>query len=56
MPKIDNVGIITTQGQDLVRVTGVSGGLVYCQPIKGPPIVRVCLPDQFWVLLDRLPD
>jgi hypothetical protein len=55
-PKIDNVGIITTQGPDLVRVTGVSGGLVYCQPIAGPYAVRVCLPDQFWCLLDRLPD
>lgn len=56
MPEIDNIGVITTQGSDLVRVTGVAGGLVYCQSINGPPIVRVCLPDQFWCLLDRLPD
>jgi hypothetical protein len=56
MPQIDNVGVITTQGPDLVRVTGVSGGLVYSVPIAGPYAVRVCLPDQFWCLLDRLPD
>ena len=56
MPEIDNIGIITTQGPDLVRVTGVAGGLVYTVPIAGPYTVRVCLPDQFWVLLDRMPD
>lgn len=56
MPEIDNIGIITTQGQDLVRVTGLAGGLVYAVPIAGPYKVRVCLPDQFWVLLDRMPD
>jgi len=56
MPKIDNVGVITTQGPDLVRVTGFAGGLVYAVPIAGPYKVRVCLPDQFWCLLDRLPD
>lgn len=56
MPEIDNVGVITTQGPDLMRVSGVSGGLVYCQPINGPFVVRVCLPDQFWILLDKMPD
>jgi len=56
MPEIDNIGVITTQGPDLVRVAGVSGGLVYAVPIAGPYKVRVCLPDQFWCLLDRLPD
>jgi hypothetical protein len=55
-PQIDNIGIITTQGQDLVRVTGLSNGLVYAVPIAGPYKVRVCLPYQFWVLLDRMPD
>lgn len=55
-PAIDNVGVITTQGPDLVRVTGVFGGLVYTVPIAGPYAVRVCLPDQFWILLDRMPD
>lgn len=55
MPQIDNIGIITTKGQDLMRVTGVSGGLVYCVPFNGPYAVQVCLPDQFWVLLDRMP-
>ena len=52
MPKIDNVGVITTQGPDLMRVTGVSNGFVYCVPIAGPYVVRVCLPGHFWVLLD----
>jgi hypothetical protein len=52
MPQVDNVGVITTQGPDLMRVTGVSNGLVYAVPIAGPYVVRVCLPDQFWVLLD----
>ena len=56
MPEIDNIGIITTQGQDLVRVTGLANGLVYAVPIAGPYKVRFCLPDQFWVLLDRMPD
>ena len=56
MPEIDNIGVITTQGPDLVRVTGVCGGLVYTVPIAGDHAVRVCLPDQFWCLLDRMPD
>jgi hypothetical protein len=56
MPEIDNIGVITTQGPDLVRVTGVANGLVYTVPIAGPYKVWVCLPDQFWVLLDRMPD
>ena len=56
MPEIDNIGIITTQGPDLLRVTGVVNGLVYAVPIAGPHNVRVCLPDKFWVLLDKMPD
>lgn len=56
MIEIENIGVITTQGQDLVRVTGFANGLVYAVPIAGPYAVRVCLPDQFWVLLDRMPD
>lgn len=56
MPKIDNIGVITTQGPDLVRVTGFANGLVYCLPLSGPAVVRVCMPDQFWCLLDRMPD
>jgi len=56
MPQIDNIGVITTYGPDLMRVTGVSGGLVYCVPFAGPYRIRVCFPDQFWVLLDRMPD
>lgn len=55
MPQIDNIGIITTQGQELMRVTGLSNGLLYCVPMQGPMTVKVCLPDQFWVLLDRMP-
>ena len=48
-----NVGVITTiDDQTLFEITGVRGGLVYCLPLIAPFVVRVCLPDQFWVLLD----
>ena len=48
-----NVGVITTiDDQTLFEVTGVRGGLIYCLPLIGPFVTRVCLPDQFWVLLD----
>ena len=53
--KPGNIGIITTMDETLCEVTGLSNGLLYCCPIHGPRIVRVCLPEQFWVLLDAMP-
>lgn len=53
--KTGNIGIVTTMDETLCEVTGVFRGLVYCYPIHGPRMVRVCLPDQFWVLLDSMP-
>lgn len=53
MLTIGNIGVITTLGQDLYEITGIQNGLVYCVSFCSPKIVRVCLPDQFWVLLDE---
>lgn len=53
--KAGNVGIITTKGQDLHEVTAVRGGLVYSLPLNGHKTCAVCLPWQFWVLLDHMP-
>jgi len=55
MMKPGNIGIVTTIDETLCEVTGLFNGLVYCYPIHGPRVVRVCLPDQFWVLLDAMP-
>jgi hypothetical protein len=53
MIQTGNIGVITTiDDQTLFEITGVRGGLVYCVPLIAPFVVRVCLPDQFWVLLD----
>jgi hypothetical protein len=53
MIQAGNVGVITTiDDNTLFEVTGVRGGLVYCTRLVAPCIVRVCLPDQFWVLLE----
>jgi hypothetical protein len=55
MMKPGNVGIVTTIDETLCEVTGIFNGLVYCYPLTGHRVVRVCLPDQFWVLLDAMP-
>ena len=55
MIKAGNIGVLTHVGQELHEVTGVQNGLVYCVPMTGARVVRVCLPDQFWVLLDSMP-
>lgn len=54
-PQIGNIGIVTTCDSVLCEITGIRNGLVYCSPIEGPKTFRVCLPDQFWVLLDAMP-
>lgn len=55
-PAVGNIGTITTRDDStLFEITGDRGGLLYCMPLTGPRIVAVCLPDQFWVLLDRMP-
>ena len=52
--KTGNIGVITTLDNDkLFEITGIQNGLVYCISLVSPSIVRVCLPDQFWVLLDK---
>jgi len=56
MLKTGNIGIITTQGQALYEVTGIQNGLLYCLPLQGAKIVKVCLPSHFWALLDKMPD
>jgi hypothetical protein len=53
--KQGNIGIVTTIDETLCEVTGLENGLVYCYPMAGPRVLRVCLPDQFWVLLDSMP-
>lgn len=53
--EIGNVGVITTVGQTLYEVTGIRNGLVYCLPMTGAKTLRVCLPNQFWVLIDHMP-
>lgn len=53
MIQTGNIGVITTlDDTTLFEVTGMRNGLVYCLPLIAPRVVRVCLPDQFWVLLD----
>jgi len=54
MIKTGNVGVITSiDDQTLFEITGIQNGLVYCLPLIAPFVTRVCLPDQFWVLLDE---
>jgi hypothetical protein len=54
MLKTGNVGVITSLDDvTLFEVTGMRNGLVYCLSLVSPSIVRVCLPDQFWVLLEE---
>lgn len=55
-PQTGNIGVITTKGKDLYEVTGQQNGLLYCLPLNPPKITAVCLPWQFWVLLDKMPD
>ena len=51
-PQIGNIGIVTTIDESLCQITGIVNGLIYCMPMQGPRITRVCLPWHFWVLLD----
>lgn len=54
MLKTGNIGVITSYDDNtLFEVTGMQNGLVYCLSLVSPSIVRVCLPAQFWVLLDE---
>jgi len=55
-PQAGNIGVITTKGQELHEVTSLQNGLVYCLPLSHPKTLAVCLPNHFWVLLDRMPD
>jgi hypothetical protein len=53
---IGAVGVITTDDNAaLWTVTGSHNGLIYCRPISGQWQIRIVLPDQFWVLIDRMP-
>jgi hypothetical protein len=53
---IGAVGVITTDDNAaLWTVTGIDNGLIYCRPISGQWQIRIVLPDQFWVLIDRMP-
>jgi hypothetical protein len=53
MIRAGNIGVITTiDDQTLFEITAIQNGLVYCLPLIAPFKTRVCLPDQFWVLLD----
>lgn len=55
-PEPGNIGIVTTVDDKLCEVTSNQNGLIYCLPLTAPKALRVCLPDQFWVLLDKMPD
>ena len=54
MLKVGNVGVITTfDGISVFEITGIRNGLVYCVTLNHPKKGAICLPDQFWVLLDN---
>lgn len=54
--KPGNIGVITTRDDSIMyEITGIQNGLVYCLPLTGPRIVAICLPDQFWALLEYMP-
>jgi hypothetical protein len=53
MIRAGNVGVITTiDDPALFEIIRIQNGLVYCMPLVAPFVSRICLPDQFWVLLD----
>jgi len=55
-PQPGNVGVITTTDSEQLHVIdSVDNGLVYCHPLTGNRITKVCLPDHFWVLMDSMP-
>ena len=54
MIRAGNVGVITTyDDQTLFEITAIRNGLVYCVTLTHPIRGAICLPDQFWVLLDE---
>jgi len=54
MIRAGNVGVITTiDDVTLFEITAIQNGLVYCIPLIAPFVTRICLPDQFWTLLDE---
>jgi len=54
MIKTGNIGVITTYNETtLFEVTGIRNGLIYCVTLNHPKKGAICLPDQFWVLLDE---
>jgi hypothetical protein len=54
MIRAGNVGVITTIDDiTLFEITAIQNGLVYCMPLVAPYVTRICLPDQFWTLLDE---
>lgn len=54
MPKTGNIGVITIDDDAALHIVFSNvAGLLYCAPLTGGR-VRVILPDQFWVLLDKL--
>jgi hypothetical protein len=53
MLEIGNVGVITTFNETtLFEITGIRNGLIYCVTLNHPKKGAICLPDQFWVLLE----
>ena len=53
---INSVGVITVDDDAaLWQVTGADNGLIYCKPLTLPYLIRIVLPDQFWVLIDHMP-
>jgi hypothetical protein len=53
-PKTGNIGVITIDDDAALHIVFSNvAGLLYCAPLTGGR-VRVILPDQFWVLLDKL--
>ena len=53
MLRAGNVGVITSiDDVTLFEITGIRNGLVYCLPLIGPKVTRICLESHFWVLLD----
>lgn len=52
---LGNIGVCTEENsQRLYRLENIANGLCYLRSIDSPLIFRVCLPDQFWVLVDSL--
>ena len=53
---IGSIGVCTEEDSGrLYKLLSVTRGLCYLRSIDGPLIFRVCIPSNFWPLIDSLP-